>query len=179
MTGARFKFAALTAFGLGMLRPAPGTWGSLPPAAAAWLLLLAGAPAVVRELSLALVCCVACAVCLAWGAWGEVRLARKDARQIVADEVAGMCLPLLLWPQAFADRCAALGPDRIAWDAVLRSTLAVLAAFLLFRVFDILKPPPARAVQRIAGGAGILLDDLIAGAYSAAIVQVVLRLFDP
>jgi phosphatidylglycerophosphatase A len=69
----------------------------------------------------------------------------KDPGAIVVDEVAGMALSVLAAP---------LTP------AVL------VAAFLLFRVFDVLKPPPARESQRLPGGIGVMTDDLIAGLYA-------------
>jgi len=52
---------------------------------------------------------------------------------------------------------------------------ALAVAFLSFRLLDIIKPWPARSLQRIPGGAGILIDDLIAGGYALAITQFVLR----
>ena len=45
-------------------------------------------------------------------------------------------------------------------------TVVAIAAFFLFRAFDIVKPPPARGLQRLGGGVGILIDDLLAGAYA-------------
>jgi phosphatidylglycerophosphatase A len=50
-----------------------------------------------------------------------------------------------------------------------------VVGFLLFRVFDILKPPPANGLQRLGGGMGILVDDLIAGVMAAAILQIGVR----
>ena len=87
------------------------------------------------------------------GTWAAHRAARvlgvKDPGAIVVDEVAGMTLAVLPFPL----------------------TLPTLAAgFVLFRVFDILKPPPARASQRLAGGVGFMVDDLIAGAYAALVL---------
>ena len=46
----------------------------------------------------------------------------------------------------------------------------ILAAFLLFRAFDIWKPPPVRAIERIPGGSGIVLDDVMAGIYAALVL---------
>ena len=49
------------------------------------------------------------------------------------------------------------------------------AGFLLFRIFDVLKPPPANGLQRLGGGLGILVDDLIAGLMALAVLQVTIR----
>ena len=78
-------------------------------------------------------------------AWGK-----KDPSFVVIDEVAGQILPLIGAP--------------IAWKSLL-------AAFLLFRVFDILKPPPVRQLERLPEGAGIVLDDVGAGLYALIIMQ--------
>jgi phosphatidylglycerophosphatase A len=73
----------------------------------------------------------------------------KDPGAIVVDEVAGMTLSVLALPQ----------------------TAAVLAvAFLLFRVFDVTKPFPANVAQRLRGGLGVMVDDLIAGLYTLLLV---------
>jgi phosphatidylglycerophosphatase A len=87
------------------------------------------------------------------GTWAahhaERALGRKDPGAIVVDEVAGMLLSVLLVPL----------------------TLPVLVtAFVLFRVFDVVKPFPARASQRLAGGVGVMSDDLIAGLYALGVV---------
>ena len=60
-------------------------------------------------------------------------------------------------------------------DRMIRVSLAVGAAFVLFRIFDIIKPWPARGLQRVPGGWGILIDDLIAGLYAAAVTQLTVR----
>jgi phosphatidylglycerophosphatase A len=89
-----------------------------------------------------------------WAAHQAERvLGLKDPGAIVIDEVAGMTLSVLAFPL----------------------TLPVLAAgFVLFRLFDVTKPFPARASQRVPGGLGVMVDDLIAGLY-AAIVLALLR----
>ena len=75
----------------------------------------------------------------------------KDPGAIVIDEVAGMMLAVLVVPP----------------------TLAIVAvAFLLFRVFDVTKPFPANVSQRLRGGIGVMMDDLIAGLYALALVRV-------
>lgn len=78
----------------------------------------------------------------------------KDPGFVVIDEVAGQMLPLILAP--------------LRWKYLLLS-------LILFRCFDIFKPPPLRAFERLPEGAGIMLDDVGAGLYSLAIVAAVLK----
>jgi phosphatidylglycerophosphatase A len=87
------------------------------------------------------------------GTWAadvaERALGGKDPGAIVIDEVAGMMLSVLLVPP---------------------TPLVLLSAFVLFRVFDVLKPFPANIAQRLRGGLGVMVDDLIAGLYALALV---------
>ena len=86
----------------------------------------------------------------------EVLLERKDPGVIVIDEVAGMIVAVLLLPR----------------------TLGVLVcAFLLFRLFDIWKPFPAREAQALRGGIGVVVDDLIAGVYALVLLMGARKLF--
>lgn len=157
----------LTSGGLGLLWPARGTWGSLPPPAVAGVLLLTGAGPLAYHLVLVAILGFFSWVCVAFGDWGEARWGRKDAGQIVADETAGMCIPLLLPPAVVLDHVGSTTVDGFLW---LCGYLG--AAFLLFRFFDIVKVPPAYQVQRMRGGIGVLTDDLIAGVYAAVVLQV-------
>jgi phosphatidylglycerophosphatase A len=89
------------------------------------------------------------------GTWAahraERRLGVKDPGVIVIDEVAGMTLSVLPFP----------------------STPALLiAGFVLFRLFDIVKPFPAGASQRATGGIGVMVDDLIAGLYALVVIAI-------
>lgn len=152
----------ITVFGLGAMRPFPGTWGSLPPVGVALLAWAAFPPALfpaahtLLMLALLLIFGVACVV---QGDAAEARFGRKDPSHAVADEVAGQAVALL--PLSWIGAGSAL------------RTLGLLAlAFLLFRLFDIAKPWPARSIQRTPGGWGILLDDLIAGAYAAVLLTI-------
>lgn len=157
----RFARLALTAGGLGLLRPAPGTWGSLPPAIAAVAAAALGAPHWSIDGVLMCMALGASLACLRFGDIGERLFGKKDPGAVVADEVAGQAITLLLLP----------------WPTDLRGiALVALVGFLAFRAADILKPWPARGLQRIPGGAGILIDDLIAGIYAAIITQVVVRI---
>jgi phosphatidylglycerophosphatase A len=128
--------------GVGLLRPAPGTWGSA--------LVL---PCVLLGpwwcLGLALLLTLA-------GLWALSRLAdaAHDPGWVVVDEGAGQLLAL-----------AAL-PFGAGW-------LGVLLAFVLFRLFDILKPGPVGWADRQPGPLGVMLDDLLAGALAAAVLLAV------
>lgn len=156
----------ITTFGLGSMRPAPGTWGSLPPVAAATLLLTLGhGPEQSRWLfdgvqaAFLLIFSIACVM---QGDRAEAHFGRKDPGNVVADETAGQSLALIFLPAAaFADP--------------MRSAFTLATAFLAFRLLDIVKPWPARGLQRVPGGWGILIDDLIAGLYAAAVTQLTVR----
>ena len=87
------------------------------------------------------------------GTWAahlaERRLGGKDPGAIVIDEVAGMTLSVVVLPL----------------------TPAVLfVAFVLFRIFDVVKPEPARVSQRLSGGLGVMVDDLFAGLYALVLL---------
>jgi phosphatidylglycerophosphatase A len=81
---------------------------------------------------------------------------RKDAQMIVIDEACGMMLSMFLVPYNF-------------WIAIL--------GFVLFRTFDILKPPPAKAIEKFSGAFGIMFDDIIAAIYTNFILQITCRIF--
>ena len=97
---------------------------------------------------------------IAVGLWAsgrvEALVARKDPGVIVIDEVAGMMVSVLFLPRT--------------WPVLL-------AAFFLFRLFDVWKPFPARQSQVIPGGVGVMIDDLIAGAYALGVVAAARQLF--
>jgi phosphatidylglycerophosphatase A len=131
-----------TVCGAGYSPVAPGTVGSAVTVLLLWLI-----PFSRGGLVLFLV------VVTAVGTWAahiaERHLGGKDPGAIVIDEVAGMTLSVVLFP---------LTP------AVL------LSGFVLFRIFDVVKPPPAHASQRLGGGVGVMIDDLIAGLYALAVL---------
>ncbi len=135
-----------TWFGSGLLPKAPGTWGSLAALPFAYLIVaLAGTWGLLA----------AAVVATLVGVWaGGVYAARSgqdDPQTVVIDEVAGQWL--------------ALAP--VAHNQDLR---LYAVAFLAFRFFDIVKVWPARAIdRRMKGGWGIMLDDVVAGAYAAAV----------
>lgn len=94
------------------------------------------------------------------GLWAGSRvervLGRKDPGVIVIDEVAGMLLSVIGLP---------------------RSIAVLVTAFLLFRLFDIWKPFPARESQALSGGMGVMVDDLIAGLYALVLIMGARALF--
>lgn len=158
----RPSLALITTFGLGYRRPFSGTWGSLPPVLLAGALFLAGIrpdthPILYNAILLA-VLLVFSGACIAQGDAAESRFGEKDPTNVVADETAGQCLPLLFLPHA-------------AIQTPASTTFTLLLAFVAFRVLDIAKPFPARQLQRVPGGWGILLDDLFAGAYALVLLQ--------
>ena len=124
---------------------APGTVGS---AAGVGLLLLvrsSGSPGLEALVLGALV---------AGGIWAATAIEREsgqtDPPSVVMDEVAGVWVTLLWLP--------------VGW-------FGLVAGFLVFRLFDIVKPWPARAAERLPGGWGVMADDLVAGAYAALVVR--------
>ncbi|GIW74002.1 MAG: phosphatidylglycerophosphatase A [Phycisphaerales bacterium] len=148
----------LTIMGLGHLRPFPGTWGSLPPAALAALVLAVAPGSVGWTLMRLLMLALAVLFTLACGIMGdraEAHFNRKDPSPVVADEVAGMALCLMLMPSM-----------PLRWPAVG----SVVMALAFFRVVDVVKPWPADRLQRAPGGWGIVLDDLAAGLLAALVL---------
>lgn len=120
---------------------------------------------------------LSCAVCVVLGRYAEARFGRKDAAEVVIDETAGVTLGLMLWPAGFVASCALPGEWTMeaAGGPFLRALVAVGAAFVLFRVSDIFKPWPARRLEDLPHGWGVLMDDVMAGVYAAAAMQVGLR----
>ncbi len=131
-----------TWFGSGLIRKAPGTWGSLAALPCIWL--------VVRDFGQAgLAAAIALVFLCGWWAanWIGEKTGEDDSQYIVIDEVAGQGLALLFVPL----------------DLYL-----YFVGFLFFRFFDILKPWPVHVVEsRLKGGLGVMADDLAAGVYAA------------
>ena len=148
-------WANLTAtfLGIGRMRPGPGTWAS----AATMLLWAAFAHALSYPLRTPILIGLAAVVTLV-GIPAATRAARasasKDPSFVVIDEVAGQLISLIAVP--------------LSWKTFL-------AGFILFRVFDILKPPPVRQLERLPEGTGIVLDDVAAGIYALAVMQLLLH----
>ena len=135
----------LTFFGAGLLRPAPGTWGSVV-ALAVWWWGISELPVLTQGLVVVVYTLVSWWVCAKF----LHRTGLHDEPQIVADEVAGLWLALLFVP--------------VTW-------WAGLLAFALFRLFDIAKPSLIGWLDRnTKGGLGVMADDLAAGLAAGLIV---------
>jgi len=162
------RLPLLTTFGLGRLRPASGTWGSLPPPAIAYVLYLSGLGpgSGGYEAIIIAILLIFSIACILQGDVAEAVFGKKDHGSIVADETAGQCIPLLGLQFAPA---AAMG----SWWAAM---LTLGGAFIAFRIMDIIKPPPANQLQKLPAGWGVLIDDLVAGAYALILLQVALHL---
>ncbi|MGC2109150.1 MAG: phosphatidylglycerophosphatase A [Candidatus Korobacteraceae bacterium] len=142
-----------TFFGAGRLRPGPGTWGSLATVVLWWW--LASHVATAMRIPLIVVLIVIVVAIGIPAATLEARGCRtKDPSHVVIDEVAGQLVTLIACP--------------VVWHALL-------AGFILFRVFDITKPPPIRSLEKLPEGTGIVVDDLGAGVYGLILLQVLLH----
>jgi len=137
-------------FGVGRLPKVPGTFGSLAAAPAVWLMWVLGP--VIGAIFLVVF------LGLAVRAAGitEQILGQRDPGVIVVDEVAGMLVSLYLLPASWG---------------------FLVGGFFLFRLFDITKPFPVRHLERIPGGAGVVLDDVMAGLYANLVLRVAASLW--
>ena len=172
-SAADYLALAIATCGVGYLPLAPGTWGSLVGVGFYVLLrfltfefiqrfagpnslLLLSRWSVLIAVELAVITLITLS-----GIWAATRaellLKRKDPSKVVIDEVAGQMIALL--------------PVLPRWDPGWLSVAA--AAFLLFRFFDIVKPYPARRLESLESGLGIMADDIVAGAYAAVGVSLV------
>jgi phosphatidylglycerophosphatase A len=141
-----------TLCGVGYLRPAPGTWGSAAALPLGWALHVLGGFPVLAGAALAL---------FAAGWWASIQMTAgqddHDPSEIVADEVVGQWIALA--PLSYA-----------AWDRgldILVMWPGWVAAFVLFRLFDIWKPWLVGQADRRGDALGVMLDDVIAGVFAA------------
>lgn len=143
-----------TWFGAGLLRPAPGTWGTLAALPFAWVLHGLGGPWLLGLATVAV---------FGLGWWVAARLTGPDdpdPSEIVIDEVAGMWLAL--WPVSLG--AAMAGVD------VLELWRGIVVAFVAFRLFDVWKPGPVGWADRLHTPLGLMLDDILAGLMAALVV---------
>jgi len=155
---------AIATFGVGFIPIAPGTWGSLV-GVGIYLLLRTKALGEFSGFEFTLILTIQ--VITLSGIWAASRTerisGRKDPGKVVVDEVAGQLVSLI----------PTLMP-------ILSAPLWIMVSFILFRFFDIVKPYPARDMERLHGGLGIMCDDWVAGIYAATVLTFVaemMRLF--
>lgn len=147
-TGFNGKAALILAtwFGTGLMPRASGTFGTL----AAIPLVLIGCLGVGWSAA-------ALVVVTLTALWASHRtqelLGREDPSEVVIDEAAGFCVTLFLLP--------------LTWQSVA-------LGFILFRFFDVVKPWPVRQAERLRGGLGIVMDDLLAGVYAHLFLRSIL-----
>lgn len=140
-------------FGSGLIRPAPGTWGSLAALAIAHLFYEAGIGV------MTLIAIIIAVTVL--GTYTIDHIERTtgvhDSPEIVIDEFAGQWLALL--PLFYG----------------VASIEKIIAAFILFRIFDILKPYPIGWLdKKVSGGFGVMVDDLVAGVYAVVCLELII-----
>jgi phosphatidylglycerophosphatase A len=135
-----------TGLGAGYFPVAPGTAGS----AVGLALVIAFRQTSLKLLGLAVCLATIAGLLFVLGVWSagkaEKVIGRIDPGQVVIDEVVGQIITFVATP-------------RVTW-------IGLIAGFILFRAFDIVKPFPARRAERFPGGWGIMLDDVVAGLYS-------------
>lgn len=133
-------------FGSGKAPFAPGTFGTI--AAVVPVLLTVGAPYWVKGLVFFAMMVLGTMAAQYHGTYtGE-----KDASEVVIDEIAAYYMIYLVFPV---------------------STFTLIAGFILFRIFDITKPYPIKKFEKLEGGVGVMIDDIIAGIYSMICLAVV------
>jgi phosphatidylglycerophosphatase A len=199
----KFAFTVATVFGIGYLKPAPGTWGSLFGLLLAvvahpftWFFVLGyGLESVLGKeiflrsgasgLALLLLPSLLVWLILAWlGVRTSTQVADfsrvKDPQFVVIDEVSGVHLSLILALIPLGGPSAFLNPDDAVAFALytgmsILNWKYLLAGFVLFRIFDILKPFPCRRLEHLPGGWGIMADDWMAGVYAAICLRLALH----
>jgi phosphatidylglycerophosphatase A len=145
-----------TGLGSGYFPVAPGTAGS----ALGLALVIAFRQTSLKPLGLAVALATFAGLLFVLGVWSAGRaekvFGRVDPGQVVIDEVVGQIITFVATP-------------RVTWTGLI-------AGFILFRAFDIVKPFPARRAERFPGGWGIMLDDLVAGLYTLVVLVILGRL---
>jgi len=140
------SFLIGTWFGCGYAPKAPGTVGSVAAILIAWPLCSLG----FNNVGFAALAIAALPLAILAAGVVAIETGRKDPQIVVVDEVLGQWLTL--------------------GGAIRLNGRSLLLALVLFRIFDILKPPPIRLIERVPGGAGIVLDDMMAGLYAALVL---------
>ncbi|MGH9938451.1 MAG: phosphatidylglycerophosphatase A family protein [Blastocatellia bacterium] len=158
-----------TGFGAGFIPFGPGTWGSIVGLLIAYgLIAVFGSDALLLQNILIAACVVSAALGVWAGHRAEKIFDRKDASQIVVDEVCGQIISFVFIAPYLVKLCPQLRcPQLYLWMVV---------GFALFRAFDIFKPYPINRLQDLSGGFGVMMDDALAGMYAAVLLSLLLML---
>jgi phosphatidylglycerophosphatase A len=158
------KRLAASGFGLGWLPLAPGSWGSLPPAIIFALLFQFGASPLVIIVVMVALAAAGSVVCVKCAPASIEATGDTDPNEVVADEIAGQAITFV-----FAGASMAVVASGV-WGLTL-------GGFFLFRLFDVIKPCPARRLEKLPQGWGILADDIVAGLYAGLSLVICLKLW--
>jgi phosphatidylglycerophosphatase A len=155
-------FFIATGFGAGLIPFGPGTFGSLVGLLIAYgLISIFSFDVILLQNSLIIVSLILALLGVWSGTRAEKIFDRKDAGQIVIDEVCGQVISFVF----IAPYLVRLGSQWQWW---------MIAGFVLFRLFDIFKPYPLNNLQQLTGGLGVMMDDVIAGIYAAVVMSLAL-----
>ena len=135
-----------TVLKIGYLPIAPGTWGSLA-ALVVWFLIIESTSTITFIAAIIIIFILG----VYTSSITEIYLAKKDPSVIVIDEWVGQWIALIFLPKS------------LIWGIV---------AFVLFRLFDIWKPYPIKTLDKMSGGWGIMLDDVVAGIYALLVINI-------
>jgi phosphatidylglycerophosphatase A len=160
--GDKVKKLLVTGLGTGYLPIAPGTWGSAAVAAifVAVAYFTPGAYVYAVPATMLAIAMVSSVICVVLGPFTERAFGKKDPGACTIDEWAGQAVTLL-----GATYCCGKLPQIL---------IAAGTGFVVFRIFDILKPPPIRSMEVMKHGWGVLCDDLVAGVYGYVVVWALL-----
>jgi phosphatidylglycerophosphatase A len=141
-------------FGAGLGKPGPGTWGAAATVLL-WAIIAHFIPALYQLYVILALTALSIAIGIPAATLEARGCGRKDPSHVVIDEVAGQLVTLIAAPVHL---------------------VPMLIGFVLFRFFDILKPPPIRLLEKLPEGTGIVVDDLCAGVYGWIVLQFLLHL---
>ena len=142
-----------TFFCTGLMKPGPGTWGSAA-AVVIWFAVTRFVPVNAQTAATVILAVLAIAIGIPAATLVARASGLKDPGFVVIDEVAGQLITFIAVP--------------VSWQSLL-------LGFILFRGFDIVKPPPVRMLERLPEGVGIVVDDVGAGIYALIVMQLALH----
>ncbi len=164
--GGGWRKWVITGGGLGLLKPAPGSWGTCGPAVIFWLMLAGGVAEPLRSMICLAGAVAAGVLTVRLSPWAMRYFGDEDPGPVVLDEYAGYWVAAAFTPL----------PAQVAGNW-MHAWLATAVIYILFRLTDTLKLPPCRQLERLPAGWGILLDDVAAGIQVNLLLQILLRIW--